>query len=238
MFPQAFPSGRRQYAVRAFTLIELLVVISLIATLSILIGPAMSALRGASGLSKSIEDVRGVLEQARAHAMAKNTYTYVGFAEVDELAATSSAPTRSSAPVRQGGTVVAGVAASRTGTRVNATSITTNEITLVSRLFKLPGVVITDTPPAIGGLTNRKTDSVVPLVDSSTCGLEWPGKDGVKLTKVIEFDPQGVARLSGGSNSQIAGYIEIALKQAHGGQANLAAIQVDGISGAVRVYRP
>jgi len=75
------------------------------------------------------------------------------------------------------------------------------------------------------------------------------------FAKVIEFDPQGCARILFASNSQttpdtIPPYIEIGLQPAHGTDAagppasqsadagQIAAIQISGISGANHIYRP
>jgi hypothetical protein len=65
------------------------------------------------------------------------------------------------------------------------------------------------------------------------------------FSQVIEFDPRGVARVQTNSSpttSITSTYIEIPLLPSHGNQAaasrNQAAIQIDGITGAVRVYRP
>ncbi len=215
-----------------FSLIELLVVIALIAVLMALAGPAVNAIKGASTLTKSAEDLKGVLEQARAHAMAKNTYVYVGLLECDEMV------TSSNSPKQYGGTVVAGVAASKQGTKLTNSIITTNEANIVSRLFKLQNTIITNIDSTSGGLA-RPTSPRVILIDSTASTLKWPGAGAVTFSNVIEFDPQGVARrATNAAATAIDGYLEIPLMQARGGSANPAAIQVDGITGAVRIYRP
>jgi hypothetical protein len=77
------------------------------------------------------------------------------------------------------------------------------------------------------------------------------------LPKVIEFDPQGSARIITTQPSStsalldaIPQYIEIGLEPSHGAVAaaapadqvhnpgQIAAIQIDGMSGAIRTYRP
>jgi prepilin-type N-terminal cleavage/methylation domain-containing protein len=66
---------------------------------------------------------------------------------------------------------------------------------------------------------------------------------------VIEFDPQGCARIINTTTfAAIPQYIEIGLQPAHGASAaappavqtsgQIAAIQINGISGAVQIYRP
>lgn len=62
---------------------------------------------------------------------------------------------------------------------------------------------------------------------------------------VINFDPQGVARLQTKTNTDTIGqYMEVGLLPTHGNvvtsstTGNLTAIQVDGMTGTTRVYRP
>jgi hypothetical protein len=62
----------------------------------------------------------------------------------------------------------------------------------------------------------------------------------------VEFDPQGVARYQTSSatfDSSIKNYLELPLMTARGNIAttnspNTAAIQIDAITGAIRLYRP
>ena len=63
------------------------------------------------------------------------------------------------------------------------------------------------------------------------------------FTKVINFDPEGTARIQTATNSDtIDPYLEIGLQQARGtlviSNSNCAVIQVDGITGAGKIYRP
>ena len=75
-----------------------------------------------------------------------------------------------------------------------------------------------------------------------------PAGKGNLISKVIEFDPQGSARIIGPSYwDAIPHYIEIGLQPAQGANAaapgnqttgELAAIQINGMNGSVRIYRP
>jgi prepilin-type N-terminal cleavage/methylation domain-containing protein len=62
---------------KGFSLIELLVVMAIIALLAASTGPAISGLMGAGTVDKAIGDLSGTLKQARAYAMANNTYVRV-----------------------------------------------------------------------------------------------------------------------------------------------------------------
>lgn len=219
-----------------FSLIELLVVIALIAGMMALAGPAVNAMKGASTLTKSSEDMKGVFEQARAHAMAKNTYVYIGLVELDDMATGNVSKS-------QGGRIGAVVLASKTGVRpvLSGSEINTDSISPVSRLIKMDNVILkTISADLLGRQPGAKDIST----EADLVTLKWPASGNNQLTyeKVIEFDSQGVARLAKpglfSNQSAIDGYVEIPLKQARGGDANVRAVQVDGITGAVRIYRP
>jgi prepilin-type N-terminal cleavage/methylation domain-containing protein len=75
--PASAPIRRRT---PAFTLIELMVVISIIAVMMALLMPVFNNISGSSGITRATNDVAGMLELARAEAMATRTYVYIGFA--------------------------------------------------------------------------------------------------------------------------------------------------------------
>jgi hypothetical protein len=79
-------------------------------------------------------------------------------------------------------------------------------------------------------------------------GTQLSGSPQYTFNKVIEYDPQGSARIISTTNlSAIPHLIEIGLQPAHGVTASplvngstgqIAAIQIDGMSGATTTYRP
>ena len=85
---------------------------------------------------------------------------------------------------------------------------------------------------------------------NSATPFDWPlGKafnaGQYSFTKVIHFDPQGIARVQTATNKDaVTSYIEIGLIPTRGNVAptsqnlNAAIIQVDGLTGATRIYRP
>jgi hypothetical protein len=94
---------------------------------------------------------------------------------------------------------------------------------------------------------------------ASAVTFGWPVGTGIggtpapqyTFTKVVEFDPQGSARIIVGPPANyldaIPHYIEIGLQPANGtsvapvvsgATGQIAAIQIDGMSGATRIYRP
>jgi hypothetical protein len=123
------------------------------------------------------------------------------------------------------------------------------------------------TPPETGNMARPAVSSYYNLSNvngTSTTMFAWPL--GTKLlnsnvpaqytfTNVIEFDPEGSARIISYNNTAsypdaIPQYLEIGLQPMNGtlvpgppgnqaiGAGQIAAIQINGISGAVHIYRP
>lgn len=220
-----------------FTLIELLVVIGIIALMMFFAGPAVNAMKGSNSLTASAAELGSMLELARSHAMAKNTYVYVGMVGLDEMSVANTNQTGE-------GRIGAVVMASKIGTRptLSGTSIKSDEITPVSRVSKLENVVIKNVEATTGGMDRPLGTNV--LNQSDFTKIVWPPSGSAQLTfdKVIEFSPKGVARMATTSllsgTDQLDARIEIPLQQFRGANANVAAVQIDGITGAVRTYRP
>jgi Tfp pilus assembly protein FimT len=248
------PTRRRA----AFTLVELLVVMAIIILMTALIVPAFTSIRGGSDFGSAAGDISNTMEQARAYAMANNTYVYVGIGEylVTEPSATS--------PRTAGtGQIVLAVVASLDGTcgyDVNNPSGTLNAafLTPIDKLHFYNNVHLSDfgsTPPTSGKMARPAvTDVQYRLGNSSSLSVtpfSWPlGGSQYNFTKVIQIDPQGVARMQTATNTDsITSYMEIDLQPTHGSLApasapenqnvgNQAAVQLDCMTGATHVYRP
>lgn len=213
-------------------------------------GPLVSALKGAGDLGKASGDIQGILEQARAYAMANNTYVYAGLQEVDVVKAQAGTPT-----VTGVGRVALGVVASTTGMRpyTNAPSaLPSTAITPLGKVRYFDNLHITNsTSLSTSGNMNRPCAPSCEVVDLSTnkavTSFQWPvtGNAQYNFTSmVVEFSPQGTASVQN-SNSSLAPlvqYLEIALLPARGNvaatNANQAAIQINGVTGTVTLYRP
>ncbi len=256
-------------------MVELLTVIGIMAILTAIAIPAVIGMSDASKITQTAYDIAGTLDQARAYAMANNTYVFVGIAEVDASVSASASPqvTSSSTPY---GRVAIAVVASKDGTPGYDTSSSSlsspawtsysngANLVAISRLQhfedahlgplfetipntgKLTRPIVSDAPVITGGTSyiigNSNCQSVTPFT--------WPlgsalgaGSGQYYFTKVINFDPQGAARIQDPvDTTTIVSYMEIGLQQTHGNNVssspNVAAIQIDGITGAVHVYRP
>jgi len=239
-----------------FSLVELLVVMGIIVLMAALVIPAMNTIKGGGDITKTASDLSDLIQQARAYAMGNNTYVYLGLKEVDQMAGGYTDGK---------GQIIAAIIASKTGQRPFATpgsatptdlSNSTNDITALSRLQRFDNTHLAGGMGELnnaGGMTNVATAPYAAdlgATDAATT-FEWPvggsGTSSTKFTKVIEFDPQGVARLqSNGVTSldQIQGWIEIPLQPSKGSagvaanEKNAAAVQVDGMTGNVQIFRP
>jgi prepilin-type N-terminal cleavage/methylation domain-containing protein len=196
----------------AFSLIELLIVIAIIAVLSALALPAFNSIRNAGGLTKTANDIAGILEQARAYAMAQNTYVWVGF--------------------RKDGadTLVVGVGASKTGSSTPAT----DDVVQLGKITRFENIQLTNNLPANSG---ARPAANVQLMDATDFVLN-SGTNSFS-SQVIRWDSRGEARINA---TQLSRLIEIGLLGSAGGiirnASNNAAVQIGGLSGAVIVYRP
>ena len=249
----------------------MLVVMGIILILLALLVPAFNGIGRGSDFTTATGGIANTLEQARAYAMANNTYVYVGINEFDVTEVSSVTP-RSTGTGKTGQIVVSAVAA-RDGTRgydaTNQAAASWSSyyqkgapFLAVDKLHVYNNVHLVDLESAGGTVpaTGRMARSSVP--DSTRIGnvaclsltpFSWPlgnVPDGGQyaFSNVIQFDPQGVARIQIGDTDAIATGIEIGLQPTHGNVVpalpadqnvgNQAAVTVDCMTGAVRIYRP
>src|SRR5436190_4122960 len=111
--------------ISAFTLIELLIVVGIIGVLLVLIAPAFTTMKSGTDVTSAAYTIKGVLDTARTYAKVNNTYTWVGFTEVDVSQDSSVSPQMSGI-----GRVAIAIVASKNGTR--GYDITSNPLTIPS----------------------------------------------------------------------------------------------------------
>lgn len=244
----------------AFTLVEMLVVISIISILSVLATSALSGIKESEDFNMAIGQISGVLDQARAYAMAKNTYVFVGFTEANENSTSTASPEPAGV-----GRVVIVTMASQDGTRGFDTGNSWNynsgsNLVLVNKPLYLNNVDLPGTQEtAIGNmarpvLTSTANDFINGVTSTET-PLTFPlgaasGSGQYSFNHVVYFDPAGAAHFQPTSTTHTPNsldpYLEIDLQPSHGNSApttppttgDLVAIQIDSMTGAIRVYRP
>jgi type II secretory pathway pseudopilin PulG len=241
----------------AFTLLELLIVIGIIAVLLILIVPAFTNIKSGTDVTSAAYTIKDVLDTARTYAKANNTYTWVGFYEEDVSSMTPGTP----GP----GRLVMSIVASKDGRMLytgnlgsNVTLDPANSATLVQvgKLSKINNVHLTtfpaatatpppetfDTRPAATSPAAQIGDTSPP---SPALTFHYPvasSSPRYTFTKVVQFSPRGEAVITN-SNYSLARISEIGVLPTHGASvpastpADVFAVQITGVAGAIRIYR-
>jgi prepilin-type N-terminal cleavage/methylation domain-containing protein len=229
-----------------FSLLELLIVIAIIAILSVLALPAISSLGTSQNLTKTSEDIGSILTQARTYAMANNTYVYVGLYETNEIAGALGGT----------GKIYIGVAASSDGSSGITGGSWTPNLSGITHLQAFDNVHLISSSETRNTLTNMDANTSGADLDLASLSSQTQfsgtslGRSAALnpvtlFTKVIQFNPAGSANIVTNlmNTEGIPPYIQIAFVPSHGNQpstslANCAGIQIDGVTGAVRVFRP
>jgi type II secretory pathway pseudopilin PulG len=257
----------------AFTLLELLIVVGIIAVLLVLLAPALTSIKSATDATSAAYTIKGVLEQARTYAKANHTYVFVGFAEVD-----SSVDPSAIQQVPGNGRVVIAVVASNDGTRqVPYTSSNPSgdwaasysngtHLVAIGKLQRYENLHFfglnfgswapTDHPNSSMARYQPSNNTYNLGTSGSVTPISWPlgsplANGQYNFTVVVNFDPQGVARIATQTNAdEIARVMEIDFLTTHGTLVsptpmpfnqdigNHIVIQIAPVSGAIRLYRP
>jgi len=199
----------------AFTLVELLVVMSIIGMLALITLPALASLNNSGGMNRAVSGIPLLLDQARAYAMAHNTYVWVGF----------SSDTASQQ-------LVVGAVSGATG---DANDLDTGALVPVSKPLLFERLAV----QKISGLKGVATGASDIL--ASKIGTFQQKADGanVVFTNVMQFGPDGDAAIDKTLGS--SHWIEIGPQPVRGASAsdpNVAVIQVATLTGQVRPFRP
>jgi Tfp pilus assembly protein FimT len=212
---------------------------AIIGMLTAAVLPALNSIKSGGGVTKAAYDISSVLEQARAYAMANNTYVFVGLAEVNGATAESGAQQAGS------GRLVVAAAGSRDGTRSFGASNT--NLVALSKLRRFDNVHLANTVP------NQDNTARPAVADDYRAGhaafiaegsFGWPlggGAPAYTFSKIIQFDPRGTASVQS-SSRHLPQWMEIGLVPAKGDTvvegSNYAALLLDGVTGSVKIYRP
>lgn len=220
-----------------FSLIEILSVVAIVGMLSVAVVPAISGIKGGKDLTKAAFDMGSMLEQARAYAMANNTYVFVGLTEVNASNAETS-------PGQQPGKgrIVMAAAGSKDGTR----SLAPTNLVALSNTRRFDNLHLEDRPTTSGNMARPDVADEFRAGNAafqSEGSFSWPlsGASSYTFTKVIQFDPRGSATIQSSGRS-MAQWMEIGLSPSRGETAstsvNCAALHLDGVTGSVKIFRP
>ncbi len=216
--------------------------------------PAINGLKGGGDFHSAVDEVALALDRARAYAVAKNTYVWVGFYEESATGAASS----TLPPFTGRGRVVVATVASVDGTRIfedgsAAAMLPPDRLRPVGRLLKISRLHLADVGAPTGmGETGRLDgrpdlpytgeDAEGSRISSeSAARTPYPFQAGTyTFHKTIRFSPSGEATVNGESVPRRLG--EIGLIPTQGdevadSQPNVAAVQFSGLGGKVRTYR-
>ena len=234
LYSPSLRSGRR-----GFSLLELLTVLVIISIMSALVVAAIGSLGKADGFNSATTALSTLLEQARAYAMANNTYVFVGIEETDASQPAGGAQNSGI------GRVALQAYASLDGTL----NLAAGNRQAIDRLQILNNLHIPASLSATSGtLANRPSADY--SLGSSTGSTSYPTVSSGNIitagnftfTKVIAFDALGVVHIP--TSPAISGfqYIEIDAEPTNGtvistNTTNVSAIQIDATTGAVTVFR-
>jgi len=218
---------------RAFTLIELLVVIAIMTVVTSVVVMTSGGLTNSRAIPAALDDIGGVLEQAKAYAMANNTYVFVGFTEVDALNVTQPGI----------GRILLVTMGSMDGTKDFGTN--QSNLTMLFKPLVLKGVHFADSLPNSGSMSRPVVPDPYRLGNMAFIAqnsfTSYVYQNQFTFTKIIQFDPRGVASVQSDTIS-IQPWIEIgvipAIGDTVGGTQNCGALILDGMTGSVTTYRP
>lgn len=202
----------------AFTLVEMMVAMTMIALLSVVSGPALSALSGAGSVNRAIGDLSGALELARAYAMAQSTYVRVGFSQIPSTASATGNQTVVLTLYSKDGTLGAS----------DAAGMASAAWVPVAKPLLLRGLCVNDALGAGDDATPSATD--IPAYVRKV-----PGVGDATFSSCIQFDPSGEARV------QLAGvsrFIKIGMNRTQpSADSNAFVVRLAGVSGAIAILR-
>ncbi len=163
----------------AFSLIELLAVIAVIAILAVAARPAFNAIAATRGVGQAAHEISAILELARAEAVTRQTYVWVGL------------QTATNGGVSE---VIAAAVSSRDGTGTNIQATNLNALTRVLRMRNAALGGWNELKPETTALFSQATPVGV-LTNSGGPSFQVGGQ--AFLGQTLVFTPRGEASLRG-----------------------------------------
>ncbi len=238
----------RSRRVRAFSLIELLVVIAIMV---ILVAGATLSFRGinsSGNFNKALNDISGVLEQARAYAVAQDTYVWVALYEnipasggPKEVYVGTFASNDGTDPFNWTGPVTVTLppgTVGSTGTTLTQIIRTYHYKGLHLQTGTLPNAPTTPNLPATASTTPpAPIFQCTAQSDSGPVTLTSAGTGTISVYWVVQFTPTGAARNSANTINSIWFGLQPSLSKTVLDTKNIASMEVNGLTGLTTVYR-
>lgn len=198
-------------------------------------------------LNEGVTSLAQTLREARAYAISKNTYAFVGISEVDGVSFPGTVPQPAG-----NGRVAAVILTTIDKSYGLSANFTPSNVIIVEPAATYQGLHFTSGMVFQGKPTSAMTQNISPAqmpVFTSGTPLTWPLTGTSKFTfgTVVQFNPMGGAQLLGGTyDPSIFVPLEIDVQPAHGDVVNTnaqsttgaAVIIADGPSGLSTIYRP
>ena len=239
-------------AKKGFSLVELLTVLAIIAILSALLASNFGSLLSSNNFDAAINGISLTLTQARAYALARHTYVYVGLEEADATKASVPAAQTSVASPTVGGRVLMAAVASTDGTSGYSiyapTAPAASSLVQIQKLAVFNNVHLADLSTVTTGNIATRPTAGYQISDGTASMITFNLPLGAATPQctfnmVIQFDPRGTAAvITTAGPLELTGLMEIGLEPTYGKALpaktpNLAAIQLEATTGEVQIYR-
>lgn len=234
----------------AFTLVELLTVLAIIAIITAIALPSFQVI-GARHFDASVNEISGIMEDARAYATAQNTHVWVAFYPInpaslndgggDDLCVVVYASSDGTEPITLGSSGQFSIPYTVAGTPT-----TISQILKVSTFKQIHLVTdgslsahIPSAPAASPSFPTSQPQFLLPLNGQGvTLGNQTlPSDAEAPAASLVEFTPSGSVQVS----SSLPSMVEIDLQPTKGpgviDQNNLAALRINGLTGLTTIYR-
>lgn len=189
--------------------------IAVVAILASLSGPVVSSISKAGGMDRATTDLALTLEQARSFAMANSTYVWFALNQDEGSHQISYA-------------VVAGVNGQRTDIQAPGSHQTISKV----KTFDQTKLLTSNDAAPLAGMSSNVADITDSTLSNITVNL---GGKNLVFQNLIQFSPAGEVAIGNGSQAR---WVQLGIGSAFGGDGNYAILQISGLSGQVRVFRP
>lgn len=219
---------------RAFSLVELLVVMVIMV---ILVTGATLSLRGTNSsgqFTKALGEISGLFEQARAYAVAQNTYVWVVLYQ-DAPASGGPLQVYAAAYASSDGTDPFGWAGSVT---IPPGTVGGTTLTQIVRVYRYKSLHLESTtlpsaptspqlPASVPAFQITAQSDSGPVTLSSTSSVYW----------LVQFTPTGAARVGTSPVDSVWLGLQPAKSQTTFDANNVASLKINGLTGATTIYR-